>query len=114
MEGKQYVTIICCLLVAILSTVCHSQTWRPQGRFGKRLSPSRVSAEAKMTHHPSRGFSSFHDIPVEMFFTETEVDQMKFKPRLCSVSGLRGYPVCNFETTSSRRDTDDLSKYLDI
>ncbi|BFZ06272.1 hypothetical protein BsWGS_09311 [Bradybaena similaris] len=114
MEGRQYVTIICCLLVAILVTLCHSQTWRPQGRFGKRVSSRHFSAEADSPRHPSFGLSNLLQIPVELFFSEKEVEHMKTKPRLCSVSGLHGYPACDFVTSSSWKDAEDVNKYFDI
>nr|BBD49871.1 luqin-1 [Ambigolimax valentianus] len=89
MKTSQKLIYSCCLLIAIFGAFCSGQTWRPQGRFGKRVHPVGQSALQYL------GFPQSRDIPVEDLFSVKDIQKAKSKPRLCSLTGLQGYPLCD-------------------
>ncbi|CAG5127819.1 unnamed protein product, partial [Candidula unifasciata] len=88
MKTTKNLVVSFCILVVVFSVFSLGQTWRPQGRFGKRLSPDNVQV-------PDFRLSLTSEIPVEAFFSKEDFSQFKSIPRLCSVSGIKGYPLCD-------------------
>ncbi|XP_059150246.1 abdominal ganglion neuropeptides L5-67-like [Physella acuta] len=111
MMTSQMTLVACCLLVVALTvSYCNGQTkrikWRPQGRFGKRTmsrSPLFLDDEIFSDFRTSRAL----DIPVEQFFSVQKLAQMDTRPRLCSVTGIEGYPLCE-SLVSSSTDSQEL------
>ncbi|KAK3691546.1 hypothetical protein RRG08_011748 [Elysia crispata] len=101
--------VFLCLLVASLFTVCVSRPgWRPQGRFGKRLSPSLPESQARSDF----GMSGPLDVPIELIYTKEELQSAGAKPHLCSISGLREYPKCSIQTSSLVHEENDFLRAL--
>ncbi|BFZ22236.1 hypothetical protein BsWGS_25274 [Bradybaena similaris] len=96
----------CCILLLVFRVFSAGQTWRPQGRFGKRLSPADDAPDFRL--------SLSGEIPVEAFYSIKDFSQFKSKPRLCSLSGLKGYPLCDLSILSSTRETDDWGNVFEV
>nr|BAA76406.1 cardio-excitory peptide-1 precursor [Lissachatina fulica] len=111
MKTTQMMMMLCCLMACILSAISSGQSWRPQGRFGKRLSQGRLEDDSAAADF---GLSRIHEIPIEAFFSKRDIGQLKSKPRLCSLSGVQGYPLCGMVVSSSTGQNDDLSSLFDM
>nr|ARS01399.1 luquin 1 [Deroceras reticulatum] len=107
MKTSQKLIYSCFLLVAIFGIFCTGQTWRPQGRFGKR----GHSAQSALQY---LGFPLSHDIPVEELFSVKDIQKAKSKPRLCSLTGLQGYPLCDLTTALRTAEMDDYANVFEI
>ncbi|RUS73327.1 hypothetical protein EGW08_018899 [Elysia chlorotica] len=99
------------VLLASLVTVCVCRPgWRPQGRFGKRLSPALSDPESGAGSEFD--VSALADVPVEFLYTKEELESAGAKPHLCSISGLREYPRCNFQFSSGVQSDSELLRAL--
>lgn len=97
------------MLLAAMFAVCFCRPgWRPQGRFGKRLSSSLPDAQTQL------GVSAgpVLDVPVEFLFAKEELQNAATKPRLCSLTGLRDYPACNLQLSGNEADDRELLRFF--
>ncbi|KAK0053215.1 abdominal ganglion neuropeptides L5-67 [Biomphalaria pfeifferi] len=121
MKTSQIILSCCCVLAAVL-TVCYSKPqWRPQGRFGKRTDlSSTTDTDKRSPWRPQGRFGKrtladeysvpfFHtrEIPVEILFTTKDLENPAFRPVLCTVTAVSGYPVCETALVETR-DTDAI------
>lgn len=94
-----------CYAVAVVLTVCSaSPAWRPQGRFGKR--GDKLAAAGQDLAMPQ-----LTAVPVELFYNPRELRATGFRPRLCSVTGVEGYPAC---TESHEKVKNILDEVLQL
>ncbi|NP_001191480.1 abdominal ganglion neuropeptides L5-67 precursor [Aplysia californica] len=100
---KTAVLLVCLayVMAAILSLCASAPSWRPQGRFGKRTIPDRLP-QTEESSLPDFGFSHLPALPLELFYNPRDLVHSGFRPRLCSVSGVEGYPPC-VESHSDRK-----------
>ncbi|GFN86378.1 cardio-excitory peptide-1 [Plakobranchus ocellatus] len=54
------------------------------------------------------GHRGFRDVPVELILSKKELERGEIKPRVCSLSGLRGYPLCDTDPSFGVNDAGDL------
>nr|BBD49872.1 luqin-2 [Ambigolimax valentianus] len=111
MNAVQHLKVSCCMLAVVMCTLGDSQPWRPQGRFGKRLSSSLGEGESLV---PALSFWTFHEVPVEALFTDKQIDQFHTKPRLCSVSGHQDFPVCEFASSITDKDSHGSDSFFNL
>merc|ERR1711934_500786 len=117
-------------LLTACQTYSPPSAWRPQGRFGKRTAEEdpvlslttgddgwnrRLSRRGGWRPQGRMGKRSPHDlpaddvsepllsaIPVELFYSLRDLTSSDFRPQMCSILGVEGYPVCPHRHEGSR------------